>query len=72
MKFIMPSNIISAASIVSHCYLSFIFESYYHFKFSFLWRERRKINVSTGGKFVGIIQSGEPEVCMVKSHQIQK
>ena len=31
-----------------------IFESYYHFTFSFLWRERRRMNVSTGGKFVGI------------------
>ena len=49
-----------------------IFESHYHFTFSFLWRERRKMNVSTGGKFVGIIQSGDPEVCTVKSHQIQK
>ena len=49
-----------------------IFESYYHFTFSFLWRERRKMNVLTGGKFVGIIQSGNPEVCTVKSHQIQK
>jgi len=49
-----------------------ILESRYHSKFSFLWRERRRMNVSTGGKFVGIIQSGDPEVCTVKSHQIQK
>ena len=49
-----------------------ILESYYHFTFSFLWRERRKMNISTGGKSVGIIQSGDPEVCTVKSHQIQK
>jgi len=57
-----------------HCQslLLIIFESYYHFTFSFLWRERRKMNVSTGGKFVGIIQSGDPWVCTVKSHQIQK
>ena len=49
-----------------------IFESYYHFKFSFLWRERRRMNISTGGSFVVITQSGDPEACTVKSHQIQK
>ena len=31
-----------------------IFESDYHFTFSILWRERRKMNVSTKGNFVGI------------------
>ena len=34
--------------------------------------ERRKTNVLTGGKFVGTTQSGDPEVCAVKSLQIQK
>jgi len=46
------------------------FESYYHFKFSFLWRERKKMNISTEESFVVITQSGDLEACTVKSHQI--
>ena len=49
-----------------------IFESDYYFIFSFLWRERRKKDISTGGKFIGVTQSGDPGVYMVKSHQIHK
>ena len=58
-----------------HCQLLLlnIFESgYYYFTSFFLWRGRRKMNILTGGKFVGIIKSGDPGVCMVKSHQIHK
>jgi len=73
-----PINEIYHALWHHSCYLHcqplplIIFESYYYFTFSFLWRERRKMNVSTEGKFVVITQSGDPEVCTVKSHQIQK
>jgi len=64
MKFIMPSDIVPAASIVSHCHSSF----------------SRAITIShfpsSGGKEVRLMfrqeEKPDTEVCMVKPLQVQK